>query len=101
MAKDLQYFADQHVHATTKEAILLPCRPRNFSNQKWFQVADLACKDFNMASVFAVQDLELPQHVWVADEATVSFVLAVSHTAMPEMLQAAKMMDSTSGVSRF
>ena len=93
------------MHAVAKDTTLLPLEATQlavsaglasenvtamFSDQEWFKLEDLVFKDFNIASVFAGQSLELPKHIWVAKEAKATMVLAVSHTAILEMMQAEK-----------
>ena len=105
MTKDLEEFVEQHLHAAEKDTALLPLDATHvavstgvasekitamFSDEQWFGIADLTCKDYNMATTVVVNGLTLPKHVCVAKEATANVVLAVSHMAIPKMMQGAK-----------
>ena len=105
MAKAREEFEKAHVRPAQEETVLLSLEATQLAvstgaaldrvsmlilDQKWFKTEDLSCKDYSLGSVFATKDLALPEHIWVAEGTTAYVVLAVSHTAIPEMLQAAK-----------
>ena len=105
MTPALKEFAARHVHADMDDTTLLATEATQlavaagiawekitamFSDKKWFKSEDLPCKNYNLALVFGTEELNLLKHIGVADETTATMVLAVAHTTIPEMLEAAK-----------